>query len=53
MERCDDSDTPVAFHEGSDGGLCRIEALPTDAATVQEPTYIVKPVVELKPTYRR
>jgi len=42
MECCDDSDTPVAFHEGSDRSLCRISALPTDAATVQEPAYTVK-----------
>jgi hypothetical protein len=42
VERCDDSNTPMAFHEGSDSSLCRIGALPTDAATVQEPAYTVK-----------
>src|SRR5947209_7831088 len=41
-ERCDDSDTPVAFHEGNNDGLCGIRALLTDAATVQEPAYTVK-----------
>jgi len=39
----------VAFHEGSDGGLYKLKALPTDAATVQEQGYTVKPVVGLKP----
>src|SRR5712691_9228898 len=39
---CDVSDMPEAFHEGSDGSLCRLGGSPKDAATVQEPESTVK-----------